>query len=64
VPKPNKLVFVFRDGRTVEKAWWDRSRSESWTDEMRKAASENAKRRRKQSGNKSKHNTANRPAGL
>jgi len=43
VPEFNMLVFVFRDGRTTEKAWQDRSRRESWTDEMRQAASQRAK---------------------
>jgi hypothetical protein len=43
IPEFNKLVFVFRDGHTAEKAWQDRSRRESWTDEMRKAASQRAK---------------------
>jgi DNA invertase Pin-like site-specific DNA recombinase len=43
VPEFNMLVFVFRDGRTTEKAWQDRSRRESWTDEMRHAASQRAK---------------------
>ncbi|MBS3885675.1 MAG: recombinase family protein [Dethiobacter sp.] len=43
VPEFNKLVFVFRDGHTAEKAWQDRSRRESWTDEMRQAASQRAK---------------------
>jgi len=43
VPEFNKLVFVFRDGHAAEKVWQDRSRRESWTDEMRRAASEKAK---------------------
>ena len=43
VPEFNKLVFVFRDGHTAEKVWQDRSRRESWTDEMRLAAREKAK---------------------
>jgi hypothetical protein len=42
-PGANVLVFVFRDGHTEEKAWRDKSRRESWTDEMRKAAHEKAK---------------------
>lgn len=46
VPEFNKLVFVFRDGHTAEKVWQDRSRSESWTNEMRRAAREKAKGRR------------------
>jgi DNA invertase Pin-like site-specific DNA recombinase len=43
VPEFNKLLFVFRDGRTAEKVWQDRSRRESWTDEMRRMAREKAK---------------------
>jgi hypothetical protein len=43
VPEFNKLVFVFCDGHLVEKVWQDRSRRESWTDEMRQAAREKAK---------------------
>lgn len=46
VPEFNKLVFVFLDGHTDEKVWQDRSRRESWTDEMRQAAREKAKGRR------------------
>ena len=40
VPGFNKLFFVFQDGHTAETVWQDRSRRESWTDEMRQAASE------------------------
>lgn len=43
VPEFNRLVFVFRDGRTAERIWQDRSRRESWTDEMRQAARIKAK---------------------
>ncbi|MDT3698855.1 MAG: recombinase family protein [Thermincola sp.] len=38
VPEFNRLVFVFSDGRTVEKVWQDKSRRESWTEEMRQEA--------------------------
>lgn len=38
VPEDNKLVFIFRDGRLAEKVWHDRSRADSWTDEMKQAA--------------------------
>ena len=41
----NRLAFIFRDGREVEKTWKDPSRRDSWTDEMKKQASEHAKRR-------------------
>jgi hypothetical protein len=36
--KNNTLVFCFKDGEEIVKRWYDRSRSESWTDEMREAA--------------------------
>ncbi|KAF0194453.1 MAG: Resolvase domain [Bacillota bacterium] len=45
VPEFNKLVFVFRDGRTSEKVWQGRSRRESWTIEMRREAGARAKGR-------------------
>ncbi len=45
VPEFNKLVFVFRDGRISEKVWQDRSRRESWTNEMRHEARARAKGR-------------------
>ena len=41
----NRLTFYLNDGSTVEKIWLDRSRSESWTDEMRKQAAEHSKKR-------------------
>ena len=41
---PNQVRFILIDGREVEKDWIDRSRSESWTDEMRRAASDRAKK--------------------
>ena len=52
VPEANKMVFVLRNGERIERVWKDRSRSESWTDEMRHAAGEcqvkiNARRRDK-----------------
>ena len=41
----NSVAFIFADGHAEEKVWQDRSRAESWTDEMRKRASEQMKRR-------------------
>ena len=38
VPEANILVYFFKDGHRVERTWKDRSRSESWTPEMREAA--------------------------
>jgi hypothetical protein len=39
VPDNGKLVFMFRDGTEVTATWKHRSRSESWTDEMKASAS-------------------------
>ena len=47
VPEDNHLRFIFKDGRTVERTWADRSRRESWTDEMRAAARQKALERRR-----------------
>ena len=49
VPKPNELVFVFTDGHEISANWKDRSRSESWTYEMRKATGERSKKWHEQS---------------
>lgn len=38
VPRPNHLIYELYNGRRIEKVWKDRSRRESWTDEMREAA--------------------------
>lgn len=40
VADDNKLVIILSDGTVTEKNWQHKSRSESWTDEMRKIASE------------------------
>ena len=36
--KDNALVFCFKDGSETVKRWQDRSRAESWTEEMKDAA--------------------------
>jgi len=41
----NRLVLVFRDGHSEERVWQQRSRRDSWTDEMRQAAREHTNRR-------------------
>lgn len=46
IPAFNHVVFVFHDGHEVERVWRDRSRSESWTDEMRTRAAERTRRER------------------
>lgn len=38
VTAPNELLFTFADGHTVTRVWKDRSRRESWTDDMKEAA--------------------------
>ena len=45
VPSPNHILFVFEDGREIECVWQDRSRAESWTDEMKEKARAQMKRR-------------------
>ena len=45
----NILVFCFKDGSKVTRTWKDRSRAESWTDEMKEAA-------RRKTLERSKHN--------
>ncbi len=44
VPAPNELIFIFTDGHEVSTNWKDRSRSESWTDDMRKKAGERSRK--------------------
>lgn len=48
VPGPNWLRFVLYDGNAIECEWKDRSRSESWTDEMKQAAREKSRNRRQE----------------
>ena len=43
--KENTLRFHLRNGTVCEYKWQDRSRSESWTPEMRKAAALTTARR-------------------
>ena len=45
VPAPNRVIYVFKDGRRIESEWKDRSRSQSWTDDMRHATGEKKKAR-------------------
>ncbi len=40
VPENGVLVFLFKDGRSVVRTWENRSRSESWTEDMRMRARE------------------------
>ena len=47
VEKDNTLVFCFKDGTETVKRWQDRSRAESWTPEMRAAAAEKTRERKR-----------------
>jgi hypothetical protein len=38
VPENGTLIFVFTNGKEVLRTWENRSRSESWTADMRKEA--------------------------
>ena len=49
VPAPNELIFVFHNGHEISANWKDRSRSESWTDEMKKATGERSRKWHEQS---------------
>lgn len=50
VEDANRLVFIMADGSEIIKQWKDRSRSKSWTPEMREAARQRALARRKTKG--------------
>ena len=50
VPKANCLTFIFKDGRIEERTWKDRSRAESWTDEMKEKARKTSLERRWKNG--------------
>ena len=42
VTAPNELLFLLDDGHTETRTWKDRSRRDSWTDEMKEAARQRA----------------------
>ena len=48
--KDNTLVFCFKDGSEIVKRWINRSRAESWTEEMKEAARQKALERSKHNG--------------
>ena len=50
VAQENHLTFRFADGSECEEIWQDRSRSESWTDDMRAAVGKKTKERRQKNG--------------
>ena len=45
VPEPNHLRFIFTDGTVVDRSWRDKSRRESWNEDMRRQAAEYTRRR-------------------
>lgn len=45
VPEPNVIIYHFKDGHKISATWSDRSRRNSWTDEMRRATGEKSKAR-------------------
>ena len=42
IPQQGKLIFVFHDGREIEKSWEYKPRSESWSEEKRQMTREHA----------------------
>jgi len=42
VPGPNRIIYVFKDGRITEQTWKDPSRKDSWTPEMKELARQRA----------------------
>ena len=50
VAQENHLTFRFADGSECEEVWEDRSRSESWTADMRAAVGKKTKERRQKNG--------------
>lgn len=47
IPSNGKIIFEFADGHTIEKTWQNRSRRESWTDEMKEQARKHSMKRRR-----------------
>ena len=45
VERENTIIIVFKDGTEITRQWQDRSRAESWTDEMRQKAAEHTRKR-------------------
>jgi len=43
IPEHNRLIYIFKDGRTVVADWQNPSRRESWTSAMKQAARERQK---------------------
>jgi len=47
VPGANRLTFIFKDGHIEDRIWKDRSRTESWTPEMKEVARQRALQQRR-----------------
>lgn len=45
VPKPNRLLYVLKNGSSIKKVWKDHSRRDSWTPEMKEKARQQALKR-------------------
>lgn len=45
IPKANKVKMILKNGNEKEYSWQDRSRSESWTKDMREEVSRKNKER-------------------
>ena len=56
----NTIHFHFKDGRVVTRIWEDRSRSKSWTPEMREQARNKLIGRSRNNGKSSNSNTGNK----
>lgn len=56
----NTLEFTFTDGHTENATWQDRSRSESWTDEMRQAAAEKTRKRSEKNAKSNNDDTSHK----
>ena len=50
VESENQLVFLHSDGKESVKRWSDRSRADSWTEDMKAAARHREQERRKNHG--------------
>lgn len=62
--KENTLRFYFTDGSTQDYLWADRSRSESWTPEMKESARNHAKRRLTDGRKENNSNSTDQAASL
>ena len=47
IPEANKVRIILKSGKEKEYSWQDRSRSESWTAEMRAEAARKSRERNK-----------------